>query len=88
METGNVGIGGTYPMRTNQLRTATKHLLLGAALLLPFSGCAMLQPEGPSIQRHTAFRPPNYEASVDVRAPLDGSEKPEIVARITFGPNK
>ena len=36
-------------MRTNQLRTATKHLLLGAALLLPFSGCAMLQLVGAAI---------------------------------------
>lgn len=75
-------------MRAIQLRSAVKHLLFLAALLLPFTGCALLQPEGPSMQRHTAFRPPNYEASVDVRAPLDGSEKPEIVARITFGPNK
>ncbi|MGC3968416.1 MAG: hypothetical protein QM775_13880 [Pirellulales bacterium] len=68
---------------------ATKSILLVALMILPLTGCALLQPPPASTAyRHQAFRVPDYEASVDVRAPLDGSEKPEIVARITFGPNK
>lgn len=68
---------------------ATKTAMLVALMILPLTGCALLQPPRTSTAyRHQAFRVPDYEASVDVRAPLDGSEKPEIVARITFGPNK
>lgn len=60
---------------------ATAVVLAAASASLALAGCAAAP------QRHTAYRMPNYEASVDVRAPLDGSEKPEIVARLTLTPN-
>lgn len=85
MRSKNLFAGNAVAARILKVAAA----LVVAVGMLPLTGCALLQPPPTATAyRHQAFRVPDYQASVDVRAPLDGSEKPEIVARITFGPNK
>ena len=67
----DIGRWGRNPMKTKLL------LALASLAAIMSLGCASAAP------RYTAYRVPPYQASVEVQAPI--GEKPEVVARITFG---
>jgi len=67
----DIGRWGRHPMKTKLL------LALASLAAIMSLGCASAAP------RYTAYRVPPYQASVEVQAPI--GEKPEVVARITFG---
>ena len=67
----DIGRWGRNPMKTKLI------LALASLAAIMSLGCASAAP------RYTAYRVPPYQASVEVQAPI--GEKPEVVARITFG---
>lgn len=67
----DIGRWGCHPMKTKLL------LALASIATLMSMGCVAAAP------RYHTYSLPKYQASVEVQAPI--GDKPEVVARITFG---